>query len=324
MDSSWGSTHLMRNEVWNAQLKDMFEDELFVSTWVNWISGFPDGDNFKISSLGELPIDQKQEGQQLPTRRMDTGQFVFNIDQFPGTKVAFTDEFFEDDFLAGATLAETPKKMKRAFDEFLETQILQLQSKQTPNDSNLINDAKHRFVAAGTTKTMALQDFAYAKFALEKARVPATNLTAIVDPATAFNLDILANIVDVSNNPMWQGIIESGLASSTTGLRFIRNIYGFDVYVSQYLDKLTATEAALEESDGTATGAAIGDVANVFFSNLGGMSNPFIGAWRRTPSIMSWRDEDISTEFHQLTARFGLDLFRPENLVVVVSSVATL
>ena len=121
MDSVWGATHLKRNEIFNDQLKEMFEEELMAQQFIRFVD-FPDGDNWKVSTLGELPIDQVTEGVSLPDRRPDTGQFVLNVNQFVGTKVPFTDKFMEDDFLAPAAIAALPRKMKRSFDEFLETE----------------------------------------------------------------------------------------------------------------------------------------------------------------------------------------------------------
>jgi len=62
----------------------------------------------------------------------------------------------------------------------------------------------------------------------------------------------------------------------------------------------------------------------MFFTIAEDDAKPFIGAWRRSPSIKSWRDEDIETEYHQLSARFGLNLYRPESLVTIASSTTLL
>ena len=81
MDSAWGATHLMRNEVFSSQVKDIFQDEVYARQWVNMTSELPDGMNLKINSIGELTMDEAAESVELPTRRMDTGQFIFNINE---------------------------------------------------------------------------------------------------------------------------------------------------------------------------------------------------------------------------------------------------
>ena len=321
MDSVWGSTHLKRNEVFTAQIKEAFEDMTFAQSMVRFINDFGDGDNYKVSSIGELAIDQMSESVSLPERRPDTGQFVFNINEFVGVKVPFTDKFLEDDFLAPAAIASLPRKMKRAFDEYMETQVLKLHSVQTNDNSNTINNGQHRYVASGTGRTITLQDIAYARYALQKAKAPLTNLVFIVDPSFEFNTNITSTLVDVSFNPRWEGIIETGIGAGD-GVRFIRNIYGFDILVSDYLDAATTAETALTEYDGTAATHTVGDVYNLAMTLADDDAKPFMGAWRRSPSIKSWRDEDIETEYHQLSARFGLNLWRPESLVTVASSTA--
>lgn len=69
MDSVYGATHLKRNEVFNDQLKEMFEDQLFAQSMVRFVDNFGDGDNWKVSTIGELTIDQMSEGVSLPERR---------------------------------------------------------------------------------------------------------------------------------------------------------------------------------------------------------------------------------------------------------------
>ena len=316
LDSSWGNNHFHRNEIFNTMLKDVLRDDLFAEQWVNYIGDFTDGSNYKINSVGELTIDQMAEATSLPDRRPDSGQFVFNINEFPGVKVAFTDVFLEDDFMAPQVLATLPDRMTRAFQEYLETRVLRLQREQTNDDGNSINGAYHRFTANGTGRTITIQDLAYVNYALKKANAGNSIMIGIVDPSFEFNTNISSQVV-TADNPQYQGIINTGIGS---GFRFIRNIYGIDLYTSNYLDTEDAAETALTDYQGTTTATAVGDVVNTFFSASDRANLPYIGAWRRRPVIKSWRDEDKETEYHQLSARFGLALYRPETLVTVVSS----
>jgi hypothetical protein len=323
MDSVWGSTHLQRNEVFTSQIKEMFEDQVFAQGWVRQINDFGDGENYRISSIGDLTIDQMSESVALPERRPDTGQFVFNINEFVGVKVPFTDKFLEDDFLASAAIAATPRKMKRAMDEYYETQVLKLHRVQTSNDFNVINGGRHRITANGTSVTLNQNDFAYARYALQKSKAPLRGLIAIVDPSAEFNTNINATLNANTDGPRWQGV--DGMPVAGDGVTFLNTIGGFDVYVSDYLDTATAAEAAVLDYEDTANGGvAVGMKFNMFFTVADEDAKPFIGAWRRMPSIKSWRDEDIETEYHQLSARFGLNLYRPESLVTIASSTTLL
>jgi hypothetical protein len=153
---------------------------------------------------------------------------------------------------------------------------------------------------------MAIKDFAKALYALKRANVPGTNLVAIVDPSVEFAFNTLTNLVNVSNNPMWEGIITTGIGS---GMRFTKNIFGFDVYVSNYLP--TANETI------TATTAA--GKANIMFSAAGGDIVPFMGAFRQMPEVEGGYNYNKQREEYVTTARYGLKVYRPENLVCVLT-----
>src|SRR5690554_546605 len=103
IDSTWGSTHLQRSEIFSAQMKEMLRDELVAQQYVRWLTDIPSDSirtELKINSIGSLQVNDWQESVQLPSQRMDTGQFTFNINQFKGNKVEFTDHFFETSFQA--------------------------------------------------------------------------------------------------------------------------------------------------------------------------------------------------------------------------------
>lgn len=333
IDRSWGSTHLERSEIFRQELKMRQELPTTAQQWVNWIGDLP-GDSIrttlKVNSLGALGIDTWEEGKALPSRRMDTGQFTFNIDKFVGNKVELTDHFFETSFQANQVLSNVVPEMKRAHDVYMETEFLKtINDGQTANDANTINSGKHRMVGSGDgssapADSLTLSDFSYAGYALNKAAAPVQGRIAVVDSITAHNLNVKANIVDVSNNPMWEGLLTSGHLDGT-GLRFVRNIYGIDVYVSEFLPTISADEASLTAYDGTVPTAAdiSGFVAN-YIMVVGGDSSPVIGAMGRSPRLVSWRDEDIETEYHQLTQSFGFGLYRPENAITFLTDPAAI
>ena len=172
---------------------------------------------------------------------------------------------------------------------------------------NSINGAEHRWVGQGTNEVIAVQDFAKALYALQKANVPMSNLVAIVDPSVEYTLNTLSNIVNVSNNPRWEGIIETG---HRTGMHFLKNIFGFDVYVSQFL------KSGISETVDSVTVTT--GVANLFFSAASDVL-PFIGAVRQAPKVDSEWNKDFQREEYVVTCRYGYKLYRPENMVVVLT-----
>ena len=298
--------HLVRSNLWSSQLKDILEEELMATKYVRWLTEFPDGDTFNIPSIGQAQVDDYTEDQDVKYRAMDTGNFTFTITEYLSSATYITNKAKQDTFYMNELVSTFVPKQQRAIMARLEQDILGLQSQQTASNLNTINGADHRFVANGTNETMAASDFARAKYALAKANVPMTNLVAIVDPSVGFALETVANLANISNNPMWEGIVSTGI---TTGMKFIKNVYGFDVYASNFLADANETI----DSKTTAAGKA-----NLFFSATGDML-PFIGAWRQMPKVDSEYNKDRQREEYVTTARYGVKLFRPENLVVILA-----
>ena len=316
MDSS-ASSQLIRTDVWNAELKDILLDTLQGQRYVNWMTNFPDGNTFHIPSVGEIPMRTAAENNPVVYDTMDTGEFTFSINQYPEAAVYITDKAKQDMYYYQQLVAMFIPKMRRAIEENLETNIFALAGSQTAANANTINNASHRFVAHGNTNTtLGLEDFAQAKFALDKAAAH-QNRVAIVDPSQEFFLNTLTNLVNVSNNPRFEGIVTEGFVNSTTGLSFVKNIYGFDVYVSNYLSTISGTEAINADSRGSVTSPS-GAVQNIFLS-LGGDETPFKGAWRQMLRVESERNKDLRRDEYVMNGRYGLKLYRPETLVVVLS-----
>lgn len=200
-------------------------------------------------------------------------------------------------------------KQHRAIAKAMEVDIMALgNAGQTASDPNAINNANHRWVAAGTSNVIIPQDFAKAKYALQKANVPMTNLVAIVDPSVEYQLATTTNLVNLSYNPKWEGIVRDGMS---TGMKFVTNVYGFDVYVSQNLPRgITETVSGRTVSTN--------GVANYFFSAAQDVL-PFVGSIRQPPKVDSEYNKDLQREEYVTTCRYGFKLFRPENLVTVLS-----
>lgn len=299
---------LIRSEIWSSQLKEELLDELQAMAYVNWMNEFPDGDTFTIPSIGQAQTDDYVENTPVKYRALDTGEFQFTITEYVSSGHYITEKARQDAFYSSQLEAGFVPKQHRALMVRLEEDIMSLQTEQTASSLNAINGASHRWVAAGTTNDMTVNDFAKARFALKKANVPDTQMIAIVDPSVEYTFNTLTNLVNVSNNPMWEGIVSSGIA---TGMKFIKNIYGFDVYVSNYLD-----DVATETIDSR---VSTNGKANLFFSAAPGDTLPFVGAWRQMPKVDSQFNQDFQREEYVTTARWGVKLYRPENFVVVLS-----
>jgi hypothetical protein len=303
---------LIRSEIWASQLKEVLQDDLDAQGWVNWLSEFPDGDQFTIPSIGENTLRDYVEDTDIVFDALDTGEFTFTITDYVSSGNYITEKNRQDAFYAARLEAAFVPGQARALGERLETDILGLAAGgasggQTAASTNAINGAEHRFIGTGTNETMAVADFAKALYGLKKANVPGSSLIAIVDPSVEYEINTLTNIVNVSNNPRWEGIIESGIGSDMT---FIKNIFGFDVFVSNYLP-------TANENIGTPTTAA--GKANIFFSAASPDLLPFMGAMRQMPKVDSGYNLHKQREEYVTTARYGLKVYRPENLVCVLT-----
>ena len=305
------STHLIRSEIWSQQLKDRLIDDLFATTYVNWLSEFPDGNTFTIPSIGAATVRDYVENDAIVYDAMDTGEFQFTITEYTSSATYITKKNRQDGFYMAQLESSFVPEQHRALMERVETDIFALSASQTASNPNQINGFDHRWVGRGTNEVMSPQDFAKAKLSLKKANVPMSNLVAIVDPTVAYALETSANFINFSNNKAWEGIVADGL---TSGMRFVKNVYGFDVYESNYL--ATANETITASTGGALTTAA--GVANMFFSAESSVL-PFVGAWRQMPEVESEYNKDFQRDEYITTSRYGVKLFRPENLVCVLT-----
>lgn len=300
--------HLIRSNLWSSQLKEVLQDDLIAMKYVDMITDFPDGDTINIPSIGQAEVLDYAEGQAVRYTAMDTGNFTFTITAYKASATYITEKMKQDSFYMSRLVSSFVPKQHRALAKAMEVDVLTVgPDGQTASSLNTINGGNHRFVGGGTNETIAIRDFQRAKFALEKANVPLTNLVAIVDPSVEFELATQTNLVNVSNNPQWEGIIRNGIS---TGMRFINNVYGFDVYVSNNLKSGIA-----ETINGLTTTTG---VANLFFSAAQDVM-PFVGNIRQQPKVDSEFNKDQQREEYVTTCRYGFKLFRPENLVVVIT-----
>lgn len=316
---------LIRSELWSSQLKDVLQDELMANRYVRWLSEFPDGDQFTIPTIGDLEAKDYVENQAVEYSALDTGEFNFAITEYLSSATYITKKNKQDMYYMNELVSQFVPKQARAIMERLEGDILKEgQPKtgdpagyQTAAGTNSINGAQHRWVGSDTLNTKKVvgpEDFAKALYALKKANVPQTNLVAIVDPSVEFVMNTQSNLVSLDSNPRWEGIVADGIA---TGMRFVRNIYGFDVYTSNFLPKCGANQTGASETIGGVQSGADA-VCNLFFSAAQDVL-PFVGAWRQMPEVDSSYNKDFQREEYVTTARYGTKIFRPENFVTVLS-----
>lgn len=315
---------IIRAEVYSNMILDEIKHGFLPEGLHRDVTDFADGDTLFIPTFGEVVLRDLQEGQDTPIDSIDTGRITLEITEHMGAGAALTDEMKEDSYLFSQFNAMIVPKMLRALKEAYESDLLSQQSKQTAANPNAINGAAHRFVASGANRTLTLDDIIYLKLAFDKAAMPDMGRILIVDPVNEATLNSLTNIVNVSDNPRFEGIVETGFANN---FKFIRNIFGFDIFVSTRLPNLTAQEAidtttlATPAPSGNAT-AEVGDVAAQAWCVADDSITPIMGAWRRMPTTAGERQESKRRDVFYTTARWGFGLQRPQSIATLLTNSA--
>lgn len=303
--------NLIRTQLWSRQIKELLLDELNAMKFVRIIQDFPDGYTLNIPSIGEAETADFQENQAIKYNAMATGNFQFSFDQYKYSANAISEKFKRDSYYSQDVIAAFVPRQHRALMEAVETRIFaQANNGQTANNTNIINLADHRWVAGGVNQAITLQDFARAQYALTKANVPLINLCAVVDPSVAYTLQTQANLVNLlTPQPMWGDVTRDGIV---TGFKFRFNVYGFDIYVSNYLPSIA--------SETISSTTVTNGVANYFFSATPGDTVPWIGAFRQEPTVYSEFNKDLQQTEYLTIAEYGFKLYRPENMVIILTS----
>lgn len=309
------TSNLTRTQQWDTMIKNVLEAELVGTRWVRNLSGFGDGDVWNIPSIGQGQAYDYAEGQPAKYSNFDTGNFQFAITEYKQAGTYIYNKFKQDSFYSSEVERMFVPNMTRAIMTQLEEDLLAaptpgaISGGQTSGILNTINGAHHRYCGSGTNETMTIEDFQKASFALKKANVPMQNLIAIVDESVEYELGRMPNLINFGSvNPRWEGIVESGLSS---GMQFIKNIWGFDVYTSKFL----YTNSASETLNGVTAAAGVN---NLFFSATPELM-PILFSMRQPPKLDSEYNKDYQRDEYVLTARWGVKMFRPENMVCVVT-----
>ncbi len=305
------TNYLTRANIWSRQIKELLLDELNAMKFVRIISDFPDGFTINIPSIGEATQQDFTEGQAIKYSAMDTGNFTFSFDQYKYSANAISEKFKRDSYYSQDVIAAFVPRQHRVLMEGVETRILaQANSGQTVSSLNTINGTSHRWVAGASGQVISFADFAKARNSLIKANVPLRDLVAIIDPATAYTLETQTNIVNLlSPNRKWGPIVDEGII---TGFKFQYNVYGFDVYISNYLPLISSeTINSVSVTSG---------VANFFFSAAPGDTLPWVGAFRQLPTVYSEFNKDLQQEEYLTITEYGFKLYRPENMVTVLTT----
>lgn len=284
------------------------------------VTEFGDGTTLQIPTLGEMTLFDLDEEQPTPTTALDTGTVGLTINKHKGVAGYVTDQLKDDGYKAAAVESNIVPLALRSLKEAYETDML-AQAVSTTNsiitlsDPNDYNSFDHRWIASATNNVISIDDFVHAKLAFDKANVPDEGRIAIVDPICEAAINSISNLVTVSNNPMFEGMVTTGFAK---GRKFIRNIMGFDIWVSNRLPVIASESITTVSGIGA---ASITDgVNNIFMCVADDQCKPFMGAMRRMPRVEGDRNVSERRDEYHVTARWGFAPQRGESLISVITS----
>jgi len=305
----------IKAKIYSAQLREQLQPALNAMQFVDVITGFPDGDSWYEAEIGNATMRDFQEGGTIAYDSLDIGSREFTINHYVSSGHKISEKFLQDSYLSSQIAAKIPGLEARAIYVDLETKILANQAGQTASDENVIDGVKHRFVAGeGSTPkygTLVPEDFFYAGAGLTVHGYTA-NRIAIVPAWQEYAIPANPDFMESLNfNPKWEGIVATGAVS---GMKFVFNIAGFDVYTSNYTPVVTETlQTRVATTDVTATGAGVA----MLFSNEPGR-RPWRLAWRMMPKMESEWDMDTREEKYVTVARYGVGAGDKANLFCVL------
>jgi hypothetical protein len=274
------------------------------------VSDFGNGTTLNIKTVGTVALQEVSESTPLVYNPIDTGNVQMVINNYVGDAWAISDILRQDGSDIESLLASRAMESTRAFQEDAETRFLETcNNAQTAGDTNTINGFAHRAIATGSNKTLALADIVAMGLAFDKANVPAAGRVLLVDPVTAAVMSLHFTATYASNsNPKFVSMLETSFANEG---RFVTNLFGFDIYTSNRLPALTATEAV---SGGN---AVAGDKANIAMCITDDNCKPIMYASRQSPMAESERNKDLRQDEFIVTARDGFGVQRLDTLYVL-------
>lgn len=310
----------IRAKIYSGQIREQLEPELNAMKYVDQVNGFTDGETWEDVEIGGATVSDYHEGEEIDFRGLEIGTRTFKINQYVNSGHYVTAKFAQDSYLAAQIMAKVPALEARAIAADLETKILKLINDAELvdiNDANMINGMRHRFVAGDAQAgwgVLTPEDFAYASVALNKVNYHGPRIAIVPsyqEYAIVSNPRIKASL---SYNPKFEGIVREG---AMTGMKFSFNIYGWDVYTSEFLPT-SSGETALTDKEGNQTFSALTNCGEaVLFTNISDR-RPFRMAWRQMPKFEGQWNMHKQREEYVTIARYGLGAGDKENLVVIL------
>jgi hypothetical protein len=302
------NTAFIEQEIYSDYILSNLHDGLLGEQFYRNVGDFGSGDTLNIPVIGSVTIQDGAENEAFVYSPIDTGRVTLQINKYKGDAWFVSDEMREDGTNIDALMSARSVESTRAIQEDFETDFLSVcNAAQTDANANLINGFAHRLASAETNNVFSTDHLVNMRLAFDKANVPAQGRVFIADPVVEATLNKLVNITtDVTS--FAESILRSGMSS---GMRFVGQLYGFDIILSNRLPTGTY-------SDGTTS--VSGAVANIAMCVIDDQCKPVMAAWRRMPRVEGERNIKKGRDEFTVKTRYGLGVQRVDTLGVIITS----
>lgn len=317
------TTAFIEAEQYSNFILQNLDDGLLPDSFTRDVSDFDMGTTLNIKTVGAATLQEVSEEVPLTYNAIDTGTVTLQITDYIGDAWSISDVLRQDGNQIEALHALRGQESTRALQEYFETRFMFVANEaQATGDVNAVNGFAHRWVAGiqtnDTENLMTQDDFRKMKLSFDKANVPQAGRIAIVDPVVEATLNALMTITQPYNfNPQYEGIVNEGFAREH---RFVRNIFGWDIYTSNRLPITAAETIDASGHGGYSIVSAAGNVANLFMCVAGDQQKPIMRAWRQNPTVETERNVKLKRDEYDVVARFGLGPQRVDTLGVILTS----
>lgn len=312
MQLTTNTTAFIEQQIYSTFILNNLHDGLLGEQYYRNVGDFGSGDTLNIPTVGSVTIQEGTENEAFTYNPIDTGRVTLTMTDYVGDAWYVSDEMREDGYSVDALMSARSTESTRAIQENFETRFLAVaEAGQTDADPNTINGFAHRIASAETNNVFALSQLVSMRLAFDKANVPNNGRVFIADPVVEATLNNLVNIsTDVT--PFAESILRSGMSS---GMRFVGQLYGFDIILSNRLPTGTF-------DDGTTS--VTGGVANIAMCVLDDQTKPVMAAWRRMPRVEGERNKDLRRDEFVVSARWGVGIQRVDTLGVIITSASNI
>jgi hypothetical protein len=309
------SANIIKQQIYGEMLQESFKDNLVGLIGMNDLtSEFPVGDTFNVDQIGQATLSDYTENTDIDYSAIDTSRITLALTDYVQDGFYVTDKLKMDaGGRADRLWATRTKESAYAFGKRMEADLYAAANNtQTAANTNAINGQPHRIALATAYSAQNFVDaVADMKLSYDKANVPESGRILIVDAKTENKLNKLASgAVLVADSPRFEGLLETGFAKSH---RFIRNIHGFDIFVSNLLPVSTAAETV------ATVPTLVGSEVCIAMCVADEDCKPMMGVIRQHPTAAFERQEEKKRDAWSSTGYWGFALYRPESLICLIT-----